>query len=296
MGFKIEDLLRGQDWMDGLADRIQALVGRAYGAMGSFGPRLKSYAHGTMPLGHPLHPALTDVPLGAWVVAVIADYAAHFTSAVPTQVGDVALIVGLVVGLAAVATGYTDFHETYGMERRVGLVHGLIMSGVTALMLISVVLRWWGGPGLHPLAVAVSTVGLVAALGGAYFGGHLVFGFGTMVNRLAFAEGPDDFVEVGASDDFPENSMRLADAAGMPVLVVRLEGKLHAIANTCSHAGGPLNEGQMDAASVVCPWHGSRFSLIGGRVEGGPATFDQPLLEVAEAEGRVAVRLLKPLH
>lgn len=128
----------------------------------------------------------------------------------------------------------------------------------------------------------------------ATFGGHLVFGIGTMVNRNAFAEGPHEYVAAGMAADFGEGQMRRVDAAGMPALVVRRGGRLHAIAAVCSHAGGPLDEGTLDGARVTCPWHGSVFSVESGRVCQGPATFDQPTFVVREKDGRVELKLAEP--
>lgn len=97
-------------------------------------------------------------------------------------------MVGLVVGLVGAASGYTDFHDTYGQERRYGLGDGLTMTVTMIVMLASLVVRIWGGD-CSVLPAALATAGLVLALGGAYFGGQLAYGFGTMVNHLAFAEG-----------------------------------------------------------------------------------------------------------
>lgn len=97
-------------------------------------------------------------------------------------------MVGLVVGLVGAASGYTDFHDTYGQERRYGLVDGLTMTVTMIVMLASLVVRIWGGD-CSVLPAALATAGLVLALGGAYFRGQLAYGFGTMVNHLAFAEG-----------------------------------------------------------------------------------------------------------
>lgn len=292
----VDRVLGRWTWLDPIAEALQTGIGGLFGALGQPGQALKSALHGTRPLGHPLHPALTDLPVGAWTVAVVADYVAHFTSRIPTAAADLALAIGLVGALGSALTGYTDFHETYGQERRVAVTHGLAMTVSVLLMAASMALRWWAGAGLHPLAVGLATGGLAVLVVGAYLGGHIVFAFGTMVNHLAFLDGPHEPVAVGSAVDFPEGVMRRVDAAGLGVLLLRREGVLHGIADTCSHAGGPLHEGSLDGCVVTCPWHGSRFRIDSGNVLRGPATFPQPTLTVREEGGRVSVQLGPPVR
>ena len=293
----VDRVIRSQKWLDPPAEAVQKAVGWFFTVLGVPGRELKSLLHGTKPLGHPLHPALTDIPLGAWSVGVIADWIAILTGKIPTQAGDVALAIGLLGALLALLSGYTDFHETFGHERRTAFTHGLTMTGVIVIEAISLALRWWGGSGLHVLAVVLATAGILIALVGAYIGGHLVFGMGTMVNHNAFATGgPVRYAAVGAAADFPEGQMRRVDARGLPVLIVRLKGRLYAIASVCSHAGGPLDKGTLVGEVVTCPWHGSQFRVTDGRVRGGPATFNQPALLARERDGHVEVRLAHPLH
>jgi len=293
---RTDRFVRSQGWLEPVGEFIQKVVGAIYGALGAPGRLLKDIVHGTKVLGHPLHPALTDVPLGAWVVGVTADLLHYPIPALPTAVGDVGIAFGLIAGLGSAMSGYTDHHETFEHERRVATLHGLLMTLVLVLMTVSVVLRWKGGAGGHGLAVLFALVGVLIAVTGAYFGGHLVFGIGTMVNHNAFAVGPEEFVGVGQAGEFTEGGLKLVQAGEMPVLVTRVDGKLFAIANTCSHAGGPLNEGSIEGDVVTCPWHGSRFCVRDGAVRGGPATFSQPSLAVQEEDGQVNVKLAQPLH
>jgi nitrite reductase/ring-hydroxylating ferredoxin subunit len=201
----------------------------------------------------------------------------------------------LVTSLPAIASGLTDSQDTYGHERRANMVHGLTMTLAVSLMAGSLGLRWWAGLGLHPLAVGIATVGLVVAMGGMYVGGHLTFAMGTMVNRSAFFSGPADFVRLGASGDFPEGALRRVEAGGLPVVVVRRGGQLYAMGAVCSHAGGPLEEGELDGTIVTCPWHGSRFDMSNGHAQRGPATFGQPRLIVRETGGVAEAKLEHPL-
>lgn len=289
----VDHLIDGQRWLEPIADLVQRLVGRLFGALGQPGQSLKSLLHGTR-TGHPLHPALTDVPIGAWIGGVVADAVAHFTARLPTTAGDVMLTVGLLCGLGAVITGYTDFHETNGHERRVALAHGLLMTAAMVLAAVSVGLRWWTGMAWHPLAVGLAAAALGILLASAYLGGHLVFAIGTAVNHLAFTSGPTEFLPVGKVSDFPDGVMRRVEAGGMGVLLVRRGSQLYGIAEICNHAGGPLAEGALDGMTVTCPWHGSRFCIASGRPQRGPATFAQPTFTVRVQGETVSVRVGLP--
>ena len=283
-------------WLDRPAELVQGAILRLFELLGSPGVWLKSMLHGTKPLGHPLHPAVIAVPLGAFTAMVVADWLALVTRLVPYQVGPFCLLVGILGMLLAAATGYTDYTGTYGRERRYATVHGATMSVVLVAMVTSLLLRSRPGSAVFFAGVLVSTGAYLVMLWGAYLGGHLSFGFGSMVNRNAFAEGVTEWTAVGTAGQFPEGKMVRVQAGDMPVLVVRLGGRLNAIAATCSHAGGPLEEGKLEGDIVTCPWHGSKFCVADGRVSTGPATFNQPAYLVREEEGRVKVRLPAPLH
>src|SRR4029077_13441377 len=120
---------------------------------------------------------------------------------------------------------------------------------------------------------------------------------GTMVNRNAFIEGPQErYVRIGRPQDFAEGKMKRVEAEGMPVLILRHRGRLHAISNTCAHAGGPLDEGELNGTTVTRPWHASQFDISHGRVKQGPATFDQPTLRVRENADTVEAKLSRASH
>jgi nitrite reductase/ring-hydroxylating ferredoxin subunit/uncharacterized membrane protein len=289
-------LIRRQNWLDPLAEFIQKIGAGGYKLLGAPGRMLRDLLHGTKPFHHPLHPAVTDIPIGAWGAGVVLDYVAQVGHKLSPEGGDIALGVGVVVALVAVSSGYTDFGETFGHERRVAVVHGLFMTAAFLIEVASLALRVWAGSGAHPLAVYLSTLGFALVLLGGFFGGHLVFGNATAVNRNAFLHGASKSVDVGKAGDFPEGKLCRVMAGDMPVLIVRQQGKLCAISALCSHAGGPLDEGKLDGGVVVCPWHQSRFEIHTGKAVGGPATFAQPVLDVGETEGSITVRLQTPLH
>ena len=66
------DTIGRQHWLDALAAPLQRRISAAYEAGGDAAQRVKNALHGTW-LGHPLHSALTDIPVGAWSTAVVLD-------------------------------------------------------------------------------------------------------------------------------------------------------------------------------------------------------------------------------
>jgi nitrite reductase/ring-hydroxylating ferredoxin subunit/uncharacterized membrane protein len=291
----LDRVIRRMGWLDVVAEAVQSIVGGFFKVLGKPGSWLKTALHGSW-LGHPLHPVFTDLPVGAWSVALAADVAS-ITGHLRPEVGTFAVLVGVVGGLGAVVTGYTDFHETYGHERRLGIAHGLMNSAALGLYAASMLMRLPMGSGLRMPAFVLSLAGFALVMGSGYIGGHMVMGVGTTINRSAFLEGPEkEYVEIGAPVDFEEGRMKKVMAGGLEVFVVRYQGKVYAMSNTCSHAGGPLDEGELEGGAVSCPWHGSRFRLADGAIRRGPATFRQPVLAVREVEGRVEVKLREPLQ
>jgi nitrite reductase/ring-hydroxylating ferredoxin subunit/uncharacterized membrane protein len=290
----LDRVVRRWAWVDPVAEVTQKAVGAFYGALGAPGRVLKNLMHGTTLLGHPLHPALTDVPIGAWTVGVLADWLYVTTGSVPAVAGDLALAIGLAAAILAALAGLTDHHDTDGFERRTATVHGLTMVSVVIIDAVSGIMR--RTPELRLSAIVLASMAYLLALLGAYIGGHLTFGSGTGINHNAFADGPADYVKVGRRDDFPEGEMRRVMADGLPVVIVRREGLLQAMGAVCAHAGGPLEEGKLERDVVTCPWHSSRFRFSDGKVVGGPATFDQPSLFVRERAGIVEVKLAHPIQ
>lgn len=73
---------------------------------------------------------------------------------------------------------------------------------------------------------------------------------------------------VGKKSDFTEGAMKKVEAQGKAVLFTNIGGVISAINNTCSHRGGPLDEGAIEGEEVTCPWHGAKFNVCSGKVSG----------------------------
>lgn len=236
-------------------------------------------------LGHQLHPVLTDLPIGAFSAAAALDLTGG-----PETAGAARRLVGLGI-LASAPTalaGASDWSDMNGADKRVGLVHGLANAAATVLQTTSWIARRRGHRGV---GVALSMLALGLTFGSAALGGHLSFVKGVGVNRTAFQRTVRDWHDVAADADIVEGRLNRVIVDDVPVLVVRQHGRLHAISAVCSHAGGPLDEGTLDARGcVTCPWHGSQFVLEDGGVERGPASVPQPRWDVRVEDGRVLVR------
>ena len=101
-------------------------------------------------------------------------------------------------------------------------------------------------------------------------------------------------VRVAALEDVPPGwVLKVAivrAGAKREIALANSGGTVFALENACTHAGGPLYEGEVQDGVVTCPWHGSRFRLSDGAVCRAPATFPVPRLETRVRGGRVEVR------
>jgi nitrite reductase/ring-hydroxylating ferredoxin subunit/uncharacterized membrane protein len=282
------DVIKKQNWLEPIADRLQPTIAGALGAEGSIGPKVADILHGTW-LGHPLHVVLTDVPLGSWTAAAVLDVLEEKTgSRVIGRGADAAIAVGLVGAAGAAITGLADWSKIGGGQpRRIGLAHGLLNATATACYVTSLCLRQIYS---RRAGRRFALLGLMVSSLAAYLGGHLVFKEKLGVDHTADYSSPEDFVPVLAEAELRENELRRVQANGMPVLLVRRSQRIYAIAETCAHLGGPLSEGKLEDATVRCPWHGSRFSLEDGRVLEGPSVHAQPVLDVRIHDGQIEVR------
>jgi nitrite reductase/ring-hydroxylating ferredoxin subunit/uncharacterized membrane protein len=283
------DIIAQQDWLDRAADAVQPAVKDTFKSGGEAGQEIKDFLHGTW-LGHPLHPVITDVPIGAWTTAAVLDGLELLGQEKYAPGADAAIAVGLAGAVGAAITGITDWSETHGKSRKIGLMHGILNGGATLLYATSFVLR--RRENSRGTAIGLAMLGYGVAGAAAYLGGHLVFGEQIGVDHTAAQEYPKDFIAVLPDDELAENTMRCVKAGEVPVLLARKNGEVFAVAHICSHLGGPLSEGELlDDCSVRCPWHGSRFSLRDGGVLEGPATAPQPKFDVRINGGQIEVRM-----
>jgi nitrite reductase/ring-hydroxylating ferredoxin subunit/uncharacterized membrane protein len=245
---------------------------------------LADVLHGR-PLGHALHPALIELPVGAWTSAAVLDF-------VPGQrrAADLLIAVGCAGALPAAVTGWADWAAQRPEQQRVGLIHATGNVTAVALYVASLVARLRGDRRRGRLlgVVAYGVAGTAA-----FIGGHLAYRQAAGVNHAAAVPylAPSDWTSVALLADLPEGRPVAAQAGQLAVLLYRDGAQVHALADRCAHLAGPLHEGTVSDGAVTCPWHGSRFDLATGALESGPATTAQPALDTRVRDGRVEVRL-----
>lgn len=265
--------------LDKPAKPIAEVVGQATAST-----PVKNALSGTW-LGHPLHPMLTDLPIGAWVMASALDVVGGKGGARYSR-----RLVGL-GGLAALPTaaaGLSDWSDTYGADQRVGLVHALGNVSGVALQTLSFLAR---RRGRRFSGMALSATGVGTMFASAYLGGHLSYNRGVGVSHTAFEEAGSDWTDVAALSEVEKEGQPVRVSAGeIPVVLVRQGEQVCALSATCVHAGGPLDEGEVVEGSIRCPWHGSIFRLDDGKALRGPAATAQPSWDVRTDGERVQVR------
>jgi len=251
---------------------------------------IKNFLHGTW-LGHPLHPALTDIPVGAWTAALVLDAIENLSGAEECgKAADLAIGVGLIGAAGAAVTGMTDWSETDEPGRCIGLVHGAMNVIATSLYTASWIMRKRRRS--RDTGVALSMLGYATALASAYLGGHLVYGEQIGVDHTATADQkkPKSFTRAMKVEELKKNKPARAVVDGVAVLLVKHGDQIHALTETCPHLGGPLSEGKIVGDAIECPWHGSQLALDSGRVVNGPTTFPARCFDVRVRAGYIEVR------
>jgi nitrite reductase/ring-hydroxylating ferredoxin subunit/uncharacterized membrane protein len=237
-------------------------------------------------LGHPLHPMLTDIPIGSFTSATLLDLLAG-RGAEPAA--DILVGIGVAASLPTAAAGMSDWADTYGPDQRIGVVHAASNVAGIALYAASLLARRRGNRGA---GTSLGLLGMGVLTLGGYLGGHLSYARGIGVNNAFWQHPPEEWTPVLDDADLAEGAPRNVEANGATVLLYRRHGRILAIGSRCSHAGGPLHEGEIDepAECVTCPWHQSQFRLSDGKVVHGPATIPQPAFDVRVDGGKILVR------
>ena len=274
---RLVDRLGEESRLDAVAAPVRDRVADLLGSQ-----PLKDVLSGTW-LGHPLHPLLTDLPIGFWTSAFTLDLLGGRRSRrAATQL----VAWGVLTAIPTAASGASDWSDTSGAARRVGLVHAA--ANTTALVCYGA--SWVQRVrGRHWKGVALGLAGATAATIGGYLGGHLLQSLGVGIDRTAFRAPPADWTRVASASEITDAPLCVL-AGDAPVVVFRHAGAVVALDAHCPHRGAPMAEAGVDGDVLTCPWHGSRFHLPDGVLLQGPAVTALPAYECRVVDGAVEVR------
>ena len=289
--------LEDAEWLDPVAKKVRKVVKRVIRPKWA-----RDVLHG-VPIGHPVHPLAVQVPLGAWISAAVLD-------AFPGNDRAAAVLIGVGTGTAvpSAVAGFTDWTQLHPQQQRVGLVHAAVNITATSLYAASLVARARGGRGSGKV---LAYLGLAVVGAGGFLGGHLTYRQAAGVNHSEEIPHrfPSGWQPLAPLAELLEGKLHKIVVAEIPLLVYREAENVSVLSDVCSHLSGPLHEGKLKGGRlqgrenqgkvgadvgdpcVVCPWHGSTFSLRTGEVLGGPATARQPLFETRVSGGLVEVCL-----
>lgn len=243
--------------------------------------KLRDALHGVW-LGHPVHPALVQVPIGTWLSATLLD----LTGDSDAQARKLTAA-GMLMSMPAAISGATDWSEQHEQQMRVGVVHAL--ANVAGLTCYGASLL----AGNRRTSRQLRLAGLVAVMVGGKLGGYISFRLAGGANH---SEAVPHLVEpswhsLGSESELAEGTPVRRMLGEVPVVLVKNGSSVHALADRCSHMSGSLAEGELSDGCLTCPWHGSTFSVQDGSVMRGPATSPQPSFLTRVQDGQVQVCL-----
>ncbi len=274
----------------GVGNGLATATSAVYRVLGGPGRLLQDFLNGSW-LGHSLHAVLVDVVVGGATAAIVLDLL-RVVFGVDGLETAATWVLGLswAAAVGAILSGLTDFKDTApnSRERDVTILHGLINLLATGTFAISVNARLGGG---HDAGFWWLVVGYALVSVGSYIGGHVVFKYGYAVNHNAFSRGKraKEFTPILPADQLPDATPTRASLGSTAIVLVRRGDIVHALKDTCSHAGGPLSEGRVVGDGIECPWHQSVFRLRDGAVRHGPATSRQVSYRARISDGQVEV-------
>ena len=291
VGDAVESATRAAErlkWLDGPSYRLEHGMALTFTLFGGASDRVRNALNGTH-VGHPVHPMLATMPIGAWTATLVLDALDALAPRPPgfREAARLTLGVGVAGSTAAAVTGLADWQYTHDEMRRAGLVHGIVNAAALGLCIAS-----WNDRrrGYRQRARVCSGLGYGLTVASSFLGGNLVFRHQVGVDHSTNELGPADFVPVLPVAELEQGRPRqvVTDSVGM--VLVRSGTQIHALGERCPHLGAPMVDGWLYRGDLVCPWHGSCFDLEHGAVTRGPASAPLPSYDVREHDGQIEVR------
>ncbi len=96
---------------------------------------------------------------------------------------------------------------------------------------------------------------------------------------------------LGDFSDLDDGELTTCEVGDLEILLCRVDGRLYAIEDNCSHADTPLSEGRLSGFQVNCPLHGASFDVRDGTHSGPPAYTGVRCFEIVEDDSGVTVKI-----
>ena len=97
------------------------------------------------------------------------------------------------------------------------------------------------------------------------------------------------FVVAAKLDEVLPGRVKTVEVGDEDIALCNVQGEIYAIANVCTHDGGPLGEGYLLGEEIECPRHGARFNVRTGEVKVLPAIMPIPTFHVKVDGGAILV-------
>jgi len=282
-----EQAIKAAEGVGKAGTKLSTAVHHAVLAGGEPTRYVADFLHGTW-LGHPLHPVLTDVTIGAWSMGSVMDLIGEVSdSDYSRKAADQLMTIGVVSAVPTALSGLADFSTFPDWSANTATWHAALNSVNLGLYVWSIVERKRGNRGR---GILLSTIAFGLTCVSAWLGGELVYRSKVGVDHSERFEGPKKWTPVLESNELAEGQPKRVEFEGKGVLLYRNQGEVMAIGSVCSHAGGPLEEGKFEGSCVQCPWHDSVFDMRDGSIVHGPATSKQPSFETRVVNGQIEIR------
>lgn len=230
---------------------------------------------------HPLHPMAIAFPIGLLVTSFIFDLIARWQVTLPlASAAWYCVVAGLIGALFAIIPGAIDLFRIVPPNSN-ARSRGYWHAGLNLLvMAVFVAVAARRGVGVMPdnTSLVLSAIGVAILCVSGWLGATLVYRNQIAVDHLYANAAEFRKVDLTAWDqpvckasELSEGQMILAEINGSRVAVGRCPQGVVAFSDHCTHVGGPLSDGALVGCTVQCPWHGSQFDVITGRVVAGPA-------------------------
>jgi nitrite reductase/ring-hydroxylating ferredoxin subunit/uncharacterized membrane protein len=231
---------------------------------------------------HPLHPMFVAFPIGLLVTSFIFDLIARWQNLPALSAAAwYCTIAGLIGATIAAIPGLVDLFSIVppnSSARSRGYKHAILNGLVMVVFIADAAYRGMPSVMADNTSLVLSGVGVVLIGFSGWLGATLVYRNQIAVDHRYANAAKYRQVQLTAwnqpvckASDLAEGQMFLADIQGARVAVGRCSQGIVAFGDQCTHKGAPLSDGALVGCTVQCPWHGSQFDVVTGRVVAGPA-------------------------